>query len=245
MTPAAQAHHADGEDGEDLGRGAAKTVFAHDPLPASALSYGTDYDDNDLYCDCWNGRNANGHSWQNVFPSVGRQWDPGAQVPAGEETHREPGGRSHARPLGKWDGRLMGSFISDGEEYLMWEMKPIKRDPENRYLLNDFGLSLNEICQTIKGKLPSTNSRFRPDQLLGERELFDDAHKEINWLEEKQRKVRKENAKNGIKYKTKWFSINEGSNPKNWKMEDGAEYLGVYWGTRETGDWGPLRDIYT
>ena len=147
---------------------------------------------------------------------------------------------------GKWDDRLMGSFTDGGEEHLLWEMKPIKRDPENRYLLNDFGLSLNELCPTIKDKLPSTDSRFRPDQLLVERGLYDDAHREKNRLEEKQRKVRKEDAKNGIKYKPKWFRINEGSNPKNWKMEDGAEYLGGYWETRNgAGDWGPLRDIYT
>ena len=78
-----------------------------------------------------------------------------------------------------------------------------------------------------------------------ERGLYDDALKEKNRLEEKQRKVRKEDAKNGVKYKPRWFRINQGSNPKNWKMEDGAEYLGGYWETRETGDWGPHRDIYT
>tara|TARA_B100000674_G_scaffold63562_1_gene44087 strand:- start:231 stop:2456 length:2226 start_codon:yes stop_codon:yes gene_type:complete len=157
----------------------------------------------------------------------------------------DPGGEHLADLWGKWDDRLMGSFASDGEEHLLWEMKPIKRDPENRYLLNDFGLSMNELCPSIKDKLPSTDSRFRPDQLLVERGLYDDALKEKNRLEEKQRKVRKEDAKNGVKYKPRWFRINQGSNPKNWKMEDGAEYLGGYWETRETGDWGPLRDIYT
>ena len=77
MTPAPLAYHEDPEDedgvdgGDGLGRGAAKTLFAHDPPPASALSYGSDDDDDDVYYDCWNGRGSNGESGLGGgFPAV-------------------------------------------------------------------------------------------------------------------------------------------------------------------------------
>ena len=112
MTPAPLAHHEDpededGVDGVDgLGRGAAKTLFAHHPPPVSALSYGSDDDDDDdVYYDCWNGRTSNGEAGK----------DGGFPAAAAPDLPAQGGGRVRAtsmtlvkpRPEQTDDGKLV------------------------------------------------------------------------------------------------------------------------------------------
>lgn len=90
--------------------------------------------------------------------------------------------------------------LETSEEYEVWRANEKLENNESMYCFSWFTLQLNFLPDTLKDKLPPTDSRFRPDQRALEHGDTDTAIKEKHRLEENQRKRRKENEKNGIKY---------------------------------------------
>lgn len=57
----------------------------------------------------------------------------------------------------------------------VWRAAPPPPDP-TRYNLSKFAIELNELTPGLKGKLPPTDCRLRPDQAALERGYYDQVH---------------------------------------------------------------------
>ena len=76
---------------------------------------------------------------------------------------------------------------------------------KKNYFFQPYTFDLNNLTEEMKKVLPKTDSRFRKDQRVIEYQKFDEAEVEKKRLEEKQRKKRKENEKNGIHPLPRYF----------------------------------------
>jgi len=106
-----------------------------------------------------------------------------------------------------------------------------------QYGFTQFAIELNEVTDDLKGFLPRTDSRLRPDQRLLENGDAAGAEAEKIRLEEKQRAARKalEEKNNGADWTPTWFTMGKGE----WV------YSGGYWEAREKHFAGRvLPDIY-
>ena len=137
-----------------------------------------------------------------------------------EGTVFSPSGKVETHLEGKWDEGLAQNLQSSHLRVL-WKMRPFPRHAEENYGFTLFGITLNEITDDIKGKLPPTDSRFRPDVRALENGDIDKAEKEKVRLEERQRERRKQ----GRDRAPRWFKQEEGE----WV------YKGGYWEARANG----------
>ncbi|THU55188.1 hypothetical protein C4D60_Mb11t03940 [Musa balbisiana] len=151
-------------------------------------------------------------------------------------------GTKVATLVGKWDDSMCCSF---GDELLkskssfltenstlLWARNKPPPDP-TRYNLTSFAIMLNEITSDLKGKLPPTDSRLRPDQRYLENGEYEKANSEKLRLERRQRMSRKLQ-ENG--WKPRWFRRDS---------EDGTfRYIGGYWEARERMKWDDCMDIF-
>ncbi|XP_065029697.1 oxysterol-binding protein-related protein 2A-like isoform X3 [Musa acuminata AAA Group] len=151
-------------------------------------------------------------------------------------------GTKVATLVGKWDDSMCCSF---GDEVLkskssfltenstlLWARNKPPPDP-TRYNLTSFAITLNEITSDLKGKLPPTDSRLRPDQRYLENGEYEKANSEKLRLERRQRMSRKLQ-ENG--WKPRWFRRDS---------EDGTfRYIGGYWEAREQMKWDDCMDIF-
>ncbi|RZS11350.1 hypothetical protein BHM03_00042695 [Ensete ventricosum] len=151
-------------------------------------------------------------------------------------------GTKVATLVGKWDDSMYCSF---GDEVLkskssfltenstlLWKRNKPPPDP-TRYNLTSFAIALNEITSDLKGKLPPTDSRLRPDQRHLENGEYEKANSDKLRLERRQRMSRKLQ-ENG--WKPRWFRRDS---------EDGTfRYLGGYWEAREQTKWDDCMDIF-
>ena len=97
---------------------------------------------------------------------------------------------------GNWYENIKIVNMKTKEEKIIWEL--IKSSDKNNHYFQPYTFDLNNLTEEMKNVLPKTDSRFRGDQRLMEYQKFDEAGIEKTRLEEKQRKKRKENEKNGI-----------------------------------------------
>lgn len=144
--------------------------------------------------------------------------------------------------FGKWDESMyyvMGDISEKpknydpmSEAFALWRVAP---PPEKltRYGLTAFSMTLNEITPGLKGKLPPTDSRLRPDQKHLESGEYDAANSEKLRLEQKQRRARSLQEKG---WQPRWFRKGKG--------KDTYEYIGGYWEAREKGRWDGCPDIF-
>ncbi|XP_016121767.1 oxysterol-binding protein-related protein 2-like [Sinocyclocheilus grahami] len=79
------------------------------------------------------------------------------------------------------------------------------------YNFTNFAMTLNELEPGTEGVLAPTDCRLRPDIRAMENGNMDEASREKERLEEKQRAARKELAKDGEEWSTRWFQL--GTNP--------------------------------
>ena len=96
---------------------------------------------------------------------------------------------------GNWCEKIKIINMKNREEKVIWEI--IKSCDKNNHYFQPYTFDLNNLTEEMKQKLPRTDSRFRGDQRLMEYQKFDEAQIEKVRLEEKQRKKRKENEKEG------------------------------------------------
>ncbi|KAI7905818.1 Oxysterol-binding protein-domain-containing protein [Cokeromyces recurvatus] len=138
-------------------------------------------------------------------------------------------GQKRCRVVGKWSEALAEEVGLDRSKLsVLWTARPPGiQDYEKYFGFTKFAIELNEITEIEEGKLPITDTRFRPDQLLYEKGLIDLADNEKLRIEQKQREKRKEFELNGKEWTPTWF-VKEGN---EWV------YAGQYWQTRETGQW--------
>ena len=138
-----------------------------------------------------------------------------------------PSGTIDATLDGKWDesfARKLGS----SHLHVLWKMTPFPANSLDYYGFTSWGITLNEITVDLAGKLPPTDSRYRPDVRALEEGNLDLAEAEKERLEYLQRERRKRN---------------EDRQPR-WFRQQGDEwvYSGSYWDYRAQGwkDVSPL-----
>lgn len=127
-------------------------------------------------------------------------------------------GNTMANLEGKWDDHLARTLESFSHLHILWRMAPFPRLAQEFYGLTSFGITLNEITEDIKDKLPLTDSRFRPDVRALEEGNIDEAEEQKLRLEETQRERRK----NGQDRQPQWFKL----------IGDEWVYKGGYWEAR-------------
>jgi oxysterol-binding protein 1 len=106
--------------------------------------------------------------------------------------------------------------------------------------LTPFVVTLNAVPDTLRAKLPPTDTRLRPDQRAMEDGEYDFAATEKNRVEEKQRAARRVRENEGIEWKPKWFSKKR----DDLTGEMYWDFHGDYWEKRADGDWSRCDDIF-
>jgi Oxysterol-binding protein len=86
-------------------------------------------------------------------------------------------------------------------------MRPKPQGFESMYNFSSFALQLNYLPDSLRERLPPTDSRLRPDQRALEDGDTDVAIKEKHRLEESQRDRKKQLDKTKMPYKPAYFEL--------------------------------------
>uniref|UniRef100_A0A8C6TCR4 Oxysterol-binding protein n=1 Tax=Neogobius melanostomus TaxID=47308 RepID=A0A8C6TCR4_9GOBI len=119
---------------------------------------------------------------------------------------------------------------------LLWRIDPRPPHSATMYNFTNFAMALNELEAGMDVILAPTDCRFRPDIRAMENGKMDDACREKERLEEKQRAARKERNKTEEEWSTRWFQM--GTNPYT-----GAQDW-IYSGGYFNRNYHDLPDIY-
>ncbi|XP_056405222.1 oxysterol-binding protein-related protein 2 [Hyla sarda] len=94
---------------------------------------------------------------------------------------------------------------------LLWRISSRPPNSSQMYNFTNFAVALNELDKDLESTLAPTDCRLRPDIRYMENGDLDQASKAKERLEEKQRAARRERAKTGEEWRTRWFT--QGTNP--------------------------------
>lgn len=121
---------------------------------------------------------------------------------------------------GKWD-EVVARKLGPNHLQILWRMTPFPKNALDFYGFTSWGTTLNEITPGMEGRLPPTDSRYRPDVRALEEGYLDRAEAEKERLEELQRERRR---------------IGRDREPQ-WFRREGDEwvYAGGYWEQRAKG----------
>jgi hypothetical protein len=123
---------------------------------------------------------------------------------------------------GKWDENF-AQKLDSATLRMLWRAAPFPKVFQEQYGFTQFTMTLNEITPDLKGKLPPTDSRLRPDVRALEEGHLDDAEAYKLKIEEGQRERRRA----GANAEPRWFKYIE--------VDDDWEYVGGYWEARAKG----------
>lgn len=136
-----------------------------------------------------------------------------------------------------------GSISQPDQVFLVWEANA--RPIGIPFNLTPFVVTLNDVPDRLRGWLPRTDTRLRPDQRAMEDGQYDLAATEKNRVEEKQRKSRRERELRGEEWKPVWFekARDEVTGESYWRFN------GRYWAERERagesgGNWTGVPEIF-
>jgi len=138
---------------------------------------------------------------------------------------------------GKWTTSL--SITENGHPTTeLWSVDPLPPDAAKRYGFTTFAASINESTKIEEGKLPTTDSRLRPDQRAYEEGDIDAAEAGKARLEEAQRKRRKALEDEGVEWMPRWFErVEGGDGEESWVLKRGG-----YWDRR--GRWEGVEGVF-
>lgn len=131
--------------------------------------------------------------------------------------------------IGKWcEGLYCGVAPS---ARCVWRPGALPEDHEHYYGFSRFAIELNDLEPSLVDVLPSTDSRFRPDQRLLEEGNVPGAEASKLQLEQAQRERRITNEQRGIKHQPRWFRCTASDSVAD---EDGEkwEFAHTYWDAR-------------
>ncbi|KAJ7783522.1 oxysterol binding protein [Mycena maculata] len=121
---------------------------------------------------------------------------------------------------GKWDDQ-MSQTLDNSHFRILWRVAPYPPDTHEFYGFTSFGITLNEITSDLEGKLPPTDSRYRPDVRALEEGHLEAAEEAKTRVEEAQRERRR----NGTDSEPRWFK----------QVGEEWQYTGGYWEARAHG----------
>lgn len=78
-------------------------------------------------------------------------------------TIKSASGKAHFKVSGRFSESLNLINLESNEETEIWRVNPKPENHELMYGFSSFTLQLNYLPESLKAKLPHTDSRFRPD----------------------------------------------------------------------------------
>ncbi|PWY77142.1 hypothetical protein BO70DRAFT_372440 [Aspergillus heteromorphus CBS 117.55] len=137
----------------------------------------------------------------------------------------------YARHTPGFEAPVSGKDPESAKTFLVWQSHA--RPSGIPFNLTPFVITLNALPEGLKGYLPPTDTRLRPDQRAMEGGEYDLAASEKHRVEEKQRAKRRERETRGEEYQPQWFS--KAKCPVT--GEDYWAHNGRYWESRAARDW--------
>ncbi|XP_066531334.1 oxysterol-binding protein-related protein 3a [Hoplias malabaricus] len=120
--------------------------------------------------------------------------------------------------FGKWNDAL---YLGDPPSAIcLWRASPMPENFEQYYGFTQFAVELNELDESIRTFLPSTDTRFRPDQRLLEEGNIAGAEEQKERIEALQRERRKILQENNMTHTPRFFKRSE---------DDSWVSNGTYW----------------
>ncbi|XP_061441742.1 oxysterol-binding protein-related protein 3 isoform X2 [Rhineura floridana] len=105
--------------------------------------------------------------------------------------------------FGKWHENIYCGTPSSPK--CIWRANPMPKDYEQWYGFTQFALELNELDPLTRPLLPSTDTRFRPDQRLLEEGNIEGAEIQKQRIEQLQRERRKVLEENSLEHQARFF----------------------------------------
>ncbi|KAM6422333.1 oxysterol-binding protein-related protein 3 isoform 4-T4 [Rhynochetos jubatus] len=138
-----------------------------------------------------------------------KYWNPNAHEIEGSVTDKA--GKVVHRLFGKWHDSLYCGTTSSSN--CIWRANPMPKDYEQWYGFTQFALELNELDLQTRSLLPSTDTRFRPDQRFLEEGNIEGAEMQKQRIEQLQRERRKVLEENNLEHQPRFFRK---SNDDSW-----------------------------
>ncbi|PLB51709.1 oxysterol binding protein [Aspergillus steynii IBT 23096] len=145
---------------------------------------------------------------------------------------------------GTWTTSLQLTKNGSPTGTTVWKAGPLVSNAPKHYGLTTFASALNEITPIESNKLPSTDSRLRPDQRALEDGDVDRAEEVKVKLEEGQRARRREMEATGESWTPRWFTRVDddgGDDEVAWRLKSGKD---GYWEERSRGSWSGVVPVF-
>ncbi|KAM9231394.1 oxysterol-binding protein-related protein 3 isoform 4-T4 [Leptosomus discolor] len=130
-----------------------------------------------------------------------KYWSPNAHEIEGSVMDKA--GKVVHRLFGKWHESLYCGTTSSSN--CIWRANPMPKDYEQWYGFTQFALELNELDLQTRSLLPSTDTRFRPDQRFLEEGNIEGAEMQKQRIEQLQRERRKVLEENNLEHQPRFF----------------------------------------
>ena len=85
----------------------------------------------------------------------------------------EPGSEHFWTLSGKWNEEIIALRSDTYEEIVIWRANPLPYQHDYQYYFTKFAININTLPDSLKAKIPHTDSRLRPDQRALEEGDFD------------------------------------------------------------------------
>ncbi|KFZ47791.1 Oxysterol-binding protein-related protein 3, partial [Antrostomus carolinensis] len=138
-----------------------------------------------------------------------KYWNPNAHEIEGSVVDKA--GKVVHRLFGKWHESLYCGTTSSSN--CIWRANPMPKGYEQWYGFTQFALELNELDLQTRSLLPSTDTRFRPDQRFLEDGNIEGAEMQKQRIEQLQRERRKVLEENNLEHQPRFFRK---SNDDSW-----------------------------
>lgn len=145
---------------------------------------------------------------------------------------------------GRWDSLLMRENADGQSAQLLWKAAPVPNDHMEYYGLGHFAITLNDLPEWLRGRLPPTDSRLRPDQRQLEEGQLEEAEATKQRLEQRQREWRARVEEAGESWTPRWFhhTLVKGDPEGAWVFRRGSQ--NDYWQCREQGKWPSMPSLW-
>nr|XP_010307496.1 PREDICTED: oxysterol-binding protein-related protein 3 isoform X4 [Balearica regulorum gibbericeps] len=130
-----------------------------------------------------------------------KYWNPNAHEIEGSVMDKA--GKVVHRLFGKWHDSLYCGTTSSSN--CIWRANPMPKGYEQWYGFTQFALELNELDLQTRSLLPSTDTRFRPDQRFLEEGNIEGAEMQKQRIEQLQRERRKVLEENNLEHQPRFF----------------------------------------
>ncbi|KAJ2118266.1 Oxysterol-binding protein 3 [Coemansia sp. RSA 922] len=158
------------------------------------------------------------------------------------ECHLRRGGTPQVERVlrGSWSSHMRFEKSTTDSDVL-WTAVSLPPDAHCYYGFSYFAMHLNELTPATQKYLPTTDTRFRPDQRAYEEGRIDDAEQIKQKLEEAQRTRKRERDESAFQWKAQWFEEREDPQSptgRSW------QYRGGYWDARAKNTYPPALDLW-